>query len=87
MIPVLTDEPLTLSVNVPVSEPYFVDVILIAVTFDFAAVTGTAGSDYTYTFSSASSVSNFGIATSAKRAYTESLTTVLRFTTHRLLSN
>ena len=42
MIPVLTEEPLTLSVNVPVSEPYFVDVILMAVTFDFAAVTGTA---------------------------------------------
>ena len=41
-MPVLTDEPLTLSVNVPVSEPYFVDVILIAVTLLLAAVTGTA---------------------------------------------
>ena len=42
VIPVLTDEPLTLSVNVPVSEPYLTDVILIAVTLLLAAVTGTA---------------------------------------------
>lgn len=42
VIPVLTDEPLTLSVNVPVSEPYLTDVILIAVTLFLAAVTGTA---------------------------------------------
>ena len=42
MIPVLTLEPLTDKVNVPESEPYFVEVILMAVTLDFAAVTGTA---------------------------------------------
>ena len=42
VIPVLTLEPLTKSVNVLESDPYFVDVILIAVTLDFAAVTGTA---------------------------------------------
>ena len=34
----------------------------------------SVGSDYTYTFSSASSVSNFSIATSAKRAYVGSVT-------------
>ena len=34
----------------------------------------TVGSDYTYTFSSASSVSSFAIATSAKRAYVGSVT-------------
>ena len=34
----------------------------------------TVGSDYTYTFSSASSVNSFGIATSAKRAYVGSVT-------------
>ena len=37
----------------------------------------TVGSDYTYTFSSASSVSSFGIATSAKRAYVGSVTFVV----------
>ena len=42
MIPVLTLEPLTDNVKVLESEPYFVDVILIAVTLDLAAVTGTA---------------------------------------------
>ena len=41
-MPEATAEPLTESVNVLESDPYFVDVILMAVTFDFAAVTGTA---------------------------------------------
>ena len=36
----------------------------------------TIGSDYTYTFSSASSVSSFGLATSAKRGYVGSVTFV-----------
>lgn len=37
----------------------------------------TVGSDYTYSFSSAASVSSFGIATSAKRAYVGSVTFVI----------
>ena len=37
----------------------------------------TVGSDYTYTFSSATSVSSFGLATSAKRAYVGSITFVV----------
>ena len=42
-----------------------------------SAKTGiTIGSDYTYTFSSPSSVSSFGIATSAKRGYVGSVTFV-----------
>ena len=42
MIPVLTLEPLTFKVKVPLSEPYLADVILMAVTLDFAPLTGTA---------------------------------------------
>ena len=42
MIQVLTLDPLTDNVNVPESDPYFVDVTLIDETLDFAAVTGTA---------------------------------------------
>ena len=42
MIPVLTLEPLTESVKVLESEPYLVEVILMAVTLDLALLTGTA---------------------------------------------
>ena len=42
MIPVLTELPLTESVKVLESDPYFVDVTLMDVTLLFAALTGTA---------------------------------------------
>ena len=42
MIPLLTLEPLTDNVNVPESEPYFAEVILMDETLLLAFVTGTA---------------------------------------------
>ena len=45
VMPDATVEPLTDNVKVLESDPYFVDVTLMDVTLDFAAVTGTAVND------------------------------------------